>query len=371
MPRRSSSLPTSCHGSVSGEALAVELAEELELLEPCGAGNPSVNLLVPAATCEDPRPIGEGRHVRFSLHAGGARARAVCFGAPRLPVESGVPADVTVRLGLNEWKGTVEPRVVLRSARPCDPAPIEVLGEPHDHVTAAIAELDAPLAGERPAVEGLLQPSLLGGEPAAVGELVPLRPRAVADRRGAGIAGVIASLVASGDPVLVVCADVPTRLRGLRERLGGFALCSHAALAREPSLAERFPHVVVLDPPEVAPLGAGRVHLAWGEDEIAFARRVLEHEAALRDGAATLYRALRAGEALRDALRAAGSPQRAGRLLRVLAEVGLVVVDRASRSAHVPPAQRTDLAHSVAFRSYTRQYEEGLRSLGESTARAA
>jgi hypothetical protein len=61
----------------------------------------------------------------------------------------------------------------------------------------------------------------------------------------------------------------------------------------------------------------------------------------------------------------------AGRLLRVLHEVGLVAVDRERAAVTVPPARRTELVRSGAYRSYTRCYEAGLKWLGESTARAA
>jgi single-stranded-DNA-specific exonuclease len=65
---------------VGGDALGHALAEELEALAPCGMANPAVNLLVPAATLEDPRPMGEGRHLRFALRSGGVHARGVAFG---------------------------------------------------------------------------------------------------------------------------------------------------------------------------------------------------------------------------------------------------------------------------------------------------
>ena len=104
---------------VPGDALGLALAEELERLEPFGMGNPAVALLVPAALLDDPRPMGEGRHV--ALHAR-RRRRAlarVAFGdGARLPAEPGEPVDATVRLELNRWNGAVEPRLVLRSAQP-------------------------------------------------------------------------------------------------------------------------------------------------------------------------------------------------------------------------------------------------------------
>ncbi len=104
---------------VRGEELGMELAEELRALAPFGAANPAVSLLVRGARFEDRRAMGEGRHVRFTLHADGARARAVAFGSgTRLPVDDGVPADATFALEVNEWRGVSEPRLVLRHAQP-------------------------------------------------------------------------------------------------------------------------------------------------------------------------------------------------------------------------------------------------------------
>ncbi len=105
---------------VEGPELGMELAEELQTLAPFGCANPAVSLLVRGATFEDRRPMGEGRHVRFTLQSGPARARAVAFGmGTRLPVEDGVPADATFALEVNEWRGVSEPRLVLRHAQPC------------------------------------------------------------------------------------------------------------------------------------------------------------------------------------------------------------------------------------------------------------
>ena len=113
-----------------GDTLRLELAEELERLAPFGMGNPSISLLVPAAQFADPRPMGEGRHVAFSLAAGGARSRCVQFGAgSSLPAEPGEPVDAAVRLEVNRYNGATEPRLILRSTRCCERA-IDVIGEP-------------------------------------------------------------------------------------------------------------------------------------------------------------------------------------------------------------------------------------------------
>jgi single-stranded-DNA-specific exonuclease len=114
---------------VSGAELGLGLAEELQSLAPFGRGNPAVSLLVEDATFTDARPMGEGKHVRFSVESGGARARAVAFGTGgRLPVGDGEPAEATFTLEVNEWRGVTEPRLVLRHARRAV-SPLEELGE--------------------------------------------------------------------------------------------------------------------------------------------------------------------------------------------------------------------------------------------------
>jgi single-stranded-DNA-specific exonuclease len=244
-----------------------------------------------------------------------------------------------------------------------------VLGEPEDFLAAALEELDAPLE-PWPAPQG------------------PGPRRTVLDRRGAGVAGVLADLVGTGEPVLAVCASVPRRLPGLRVRLGGFALCGWAALERGAVDSERFTHVVALDPPAHghlhARLAAGPIsryaHLAWGVAELGFAQQIHEQELGLRAPLAALYRALRArggaeGEELEAALRGDGphtrSPALAGRLVRVLVELHLVSLDRDRPALEVPAAQRTALERSAAFRAYAKRHEDGLRFLTDKTAQAA
>jgi single-stranded-DNA-specific exonuclease len=102
---------------VAGDELGMELAEELQSLAPFGRANPGVSLMVADASFSDARPMGEGKHVRFTVHSRGARARAVAFGTGgKLPVPDGEPAQATFTLEVNEWRGVSEPRLVLRHA---------------------------------------------------------------------------------------------------------------------------------------------------------------------------------------------------------------------------------------------------------------
>ena len=359
---------------VAGDALGLDLAEELERLEPCGMGNPEPALLLSAAAFSDPAAMGEGKHLRFTVEGGGARSRAVAFGVAggRLPVPAGDPAEAIFRLARNTFRGAVEPRLVLRAALPSEPAPVRVLGEPETFIAGVLAELDAPLHEPTRAAAG-------GGS-----------ARVVVDRRGSGIAGTVADLVHSGEDVLVVCADVSRRLRGLDGRLGGFGLCSHLALERDPALAGGYRHLVALDPPAHAwqagalerpdRTGGGFTHEAWGEPELRFAQKINESEFGLRAPLAALYRALRdaagaAGEEFEDLLRwqpdAPRSRSQAGRALRVLTELGLVSLDRDLLAAVPAAAKRTALERSPAFRAYEARREDGERYLSRATALAA
>jgi single-stranded-DNA-specific exonuclease len=106
---------------VGGEELGMTLAEELQRLAPFGNGNRGVSLMIAEASFRDARPMGEGKHVRFTVESRGARARAVAFGnGGTLPVQDGEPAEATFTLEVNEWGGVSEPRLVLRQARPVE-----------------------------------------------------------------------------------------------------------------------------------------------------------------------------------------------------------------------------------------------------------
>jgi single-stranded-DNA-specific exonuclease len=353
----------------AGCELGLELAEELELLEPCGMGNPRSRLLVPGARLRDPRPMGEGRHLRFVVGSGGISARAVAFGCGgRLSVQADEPVDATFRLERNFWNGAVEPRLVLGHARPCAPEAIEVLGEPDNYLDAALAvsDLDALPMPALPDARTVLDRR--GHSPLAV-----LRD-AVAAAGGAAAAGEIGA----GGGVLAVCADAPPRLSGLSTRAGGFSLISYHALAREPQIGERFAQLVAVDPPASADgaamlrAGCGFTHLAWGEPELRFAQQMHELEYGLRGSLVALYRSLRlrgrvTGEELEHLLRGDGPHGRparlAARLIKVLAELELVSLDRDLPALAIAGAAPTALERSPAYRVYAQRYEDGRRFL--------
>jgi hypothetical protein len=296
----------------------------------------------------------------------------------------GGPCDVAVQLEAGEWRGAVEPLVVLRGACATEPGHLE-------------------LVGEEPFWTGL-------GRALEPGAPVPLTSasragegRRVLDRRGEGLAGVAADLVSSGGRVLIACADVSRRREGLESLLGGLArrsaprapaLLSWASLAREPGLAADFEHLLAVDPPDrdalerlladaPGPAVGAWSHRAWGEAERAFALMVATAEwdaaAALR----RLYRALAGrpgrragGEELRRLLEGPGAhprtPERCGRLVRMLVEIGLASYDPhapAGPTLRVVSDARTSLERSATHRRALERLAEARRYLAPGASR--
>ena len=201
-------------------------------------GNPGVRLLVPAARVRDVRPMGEeGKHARFSLHCGAHRALGVSFGRSKFGVGADDPVDAAVRLEVNHWNGAVEPRVVLRELYP------------HE---------DAAGRRRRRRRRGLV--GALRGR-ARRRPRPPSRRRATSRRAGRGertvrpvsgsAAATLAELASSGAEVLGLVADLPRRAPMART---GARLAEYAELERDPGLAARFEHVVLVDPPPFAHL---------------------------------------------------------------------------------------------------------------------
>jgi single-stranded-DNA-specific exonuclease len=148
---------------VGGRQLGMELAEELATLAPFGRGNPAVSLMISEAVLRDVRPMGEGKHARFTIESEGVHARAVAFGCDGgLGVCDGESIDATFALEVNEWKGASEPRLVLRQARPVQ--------EPQSGSTPRDA-LEPVVESPAPATVPVLARSRRSVEPVA-GELV-------------------------------------------------------------------------------------------------------------------------------------------------------------------------------------------------------
>lgn len=391
---------------VGGAGLSLGLAEELERMGPFGIGNPGVRLLVPSAHVGDVQTMGKGKHARFSLRSGSHRALAVAFGRSQLGVEGDEAVDAAVRLEVNRWNGSVEPRVVLRELYP-----LEAAGDGESlHGCECPTEewwgrFERERAVDLDAVEEMPAAIPEGGRTAVTHE--------------ASAAAVIAELLSSGAGVLAICADASRRAglangaaglarfnggvagvvcarcpEGATAKLstraaGGLALTDYPSLLAAPGLVGDFEHVALVDPPPSARAegivtgpfagregtpGPGFLHRLWSEAEVPFAISALEDEFAQRRPLVAVFRDLRdtgkaSGEALLAALRGGGaharSPEAAARCFRVLAELGILsgTPDGGNGTVGVVSSKETNLERSAAFRAYTARYQESRRFL--------
>lgn len=374
---------------VGGANLGLDLAEELDLLAPFGMGNPGVRLLVPSARVRDVRPMGEGKHARFSLHSGGHRALGVVFGRSSLGVGEDDTVDAAVRLEVNHWNGAIEPRVVLGELYR-----VEGVCRCPDEEWWSRFERELRLPLDPQIQDGVAPPS---------------SREAV---RGSGsTTSLIAELLSSGAEVLAVCADASRRagLAGLARfadqspratcsRCGGAvteglrrpAIVDYGALERAPDLAREFKHVVLVDPPSsvhqealvASPVDGwsggdghpGYLHEAREVEDVSIVLAALDEQLARRPALISLFRDLReageaSGEVLQEALLGRGShprsPEAAARCFRVLYELGLVQGEPGggAGTVGVVSSGKTDLELSAAFRAYRARYEEGQRYL--------
>jgi single-stranded-DNA-specific exonuclease len=406
---------------VPGDALGLDLAEELQQLRPFGIGNPGVSVLVPAARISDVRAMGGGRHVRFTVTSGGTRSRAVGFGIG--PGQSGLRDadarhDLTARLEANEWQGAVEPRLVVRSLHAVEQSEECETGGCRSCScrTSDASWWDAVWAAfEKPQPAGTRELPRAGREPQpATGQ-----PRTVLDHRHEGPLGKLGDLITTGESLLVVCADVSRRAAPLERDLdagrfarsrwvklsgrcdraavtrvvtdANLALCDYAALEHTPALPGGFAHVFLLDPPSSAAMrslltGSGSspgefLHLGWGPAEVEFARCMVEHDHALRPHLAALFRSLSSlpgpgAEVDRALLEGDGRhprpPGLVGRCLRVLTELNLGKFDRSSATVRctITTGKRVDLERSTTFRACAAAGEERLRYLETLTLQA-
>jgi single-stranded-DNA-specific exonuclease len=397
-----------------GVGLGLELAEELAQLAPFGMGNPGVRLLVPSARVTDVRAMGEGKHARFSLHSGSHRALGVAFGRASLGVEDEDLLDATVRLEVNHWNGSVEPRLVLRELYPLEEPEADEGNPPLPHTCAAgesewwtrfEAELTADLDCET-AKNPIDRGSSRSRESGGARQVVP----------GAASATVaIAELVSSGAAVLAVCADASRRAAlgngatGLARFNGGaasiachrcgdeeiarlvgkadagLAVTDYAALERVPELACSFEHVVLVDPPRegadelraALPCSEGQpgfLHVLWTEAEREFALKALAEQWPGREAVAAGFRAFRElgeveGEQLRETLAGSGNhplcPEACARRFRVLSELGLLqgAPEGGAGVVRVVSSEKTDLQRSAAFRAYAERLSEAQQFL--------
>jgi len=299
-----------------GDDLTLALADELELLAPHGVGNPAASLLLHGAEVSSPRLTRDRRHLRCTVRCEGASCAAVHFDfhGPE-DVGAGRRFDIPLALTKNSYNGVVSAQVQVKALYP--------LAEPgHDLCSTSCTVA----CGDRLSGADLWQyleqvelGSLAASDQAAARVEQARSEGRLLDRRGRPIVAGITSLVATGERVLVVVADVARRRPLLAHdvlspQLGCEGLYLHGACvaaraglavpaapdastcapgavmtdcvsaALNPALVAAFAHVFFVDPPFSSTLldaivgAAGPsawAHYGWGAGEVHFSEKVL------------------------------------------------------------------------------------------------
>ena len=88
-------------------SLGLSLAEDLQVLEPYGVGNPMPMFFTESLTVNEVTSISEGKHTRFSFGEGKGSVSAMFFSnsPDSLGIYNGDKVDVIYNLDINEWLG--------------------------------------------------------------------------------------------------------------------------------------------------------------------------------------------------------------------------------------------------------------------------
>ncbi len=392
-----------------GAELTIDLAEEFERLEPCGKGNPSISLLIPSARIEDLQEIGEGKHCRFTVVSGDARASGISFGRTGFGVDEDTPLDLLAELSVNHFNGSSSAQLQVREA-----FPLPAAGDPEDPWRGMPGcESEEWWRRFDAAMETGEVPSATAGPEGSAAVSTPI----------AGSAEVVlAELVSSGEPLLVLTSDARARWQGLggetgiarfhtvhglpalqvrglwagspRGRLDDFAASAGEGVAlsdfetavANPEMLTGAGRLLLFDPPasvtEQNVVATSGVPVSATEDPVSrrFAISACSRRHDLTPDLRVFYRGLRdagegvesglaTGESLRACLagapETARSPERAALLLTVLVEAGLARTagDGDARTAGVVSSGGADLAASRSFSEHQRIHQEQIEFL--------
>lgn len=95
------------------------LAEELQILEPYGVGNPMPNFVMYGVNVNEITPVSEGKHTRFNLGDGKYNFSAMYFSnsPSQLGIYTGDKVDILFNLDINEWLGKRSVQLIIKDVK--------------------------------------------------------------------------------------------------------------------------------------------------------------------------------------------------------------------------------------------------------------
>ena len=110
----------SADSPVSPQELEIENIKGLDVLEPFGTDNEKPLFYIENAQILDIVPLSDGAHTKLRIKVGYTQADALMFrkSPHELPVSKGDVCSMIVSLGVNEFRGTVSPNIIISDIRP-------------------------------------------------------------------------------------------------------------------------------------------------------------------------------------------------------------------------------------------------------------
>lgn len=105
--------------NISLADITIDFAEQLQLLEPHGVGNPKPTFLISNITVQSMQRVGaQQQHVRFTFSDGRCSRKAIAFShaalVDKLELQSGQNVNVNVEIDIHEWRDIREAQLTIR-----------------------------------------------------------------------------------------------------------------------------------------------------------------------------------------------------------------------------------------------------------------
>jgi len=101
------------------EVICMELARDLQVLEPYGIGNPVPVFVARSLQLKEITPISGGKHTRLIVGDDTSSVSAMCFSCPtsRLDLYAGDRVDLLFTIDINEWDGRKTVQLIVKDVK--------------------------------------------------------------------------------------------------------------------------------------------------------------------------------------------------------------------------------------------------------------
>ncbi len=105
---------------INCQDVSIALAEDIQILEPFGVGNPIPNFVMYGVNVNEIASVSDGKHTRFSFGEGKNTLTAMYFSntPASLDFYTGDKVDLLFNIDINEWMGRRSVQLIIKDIRP-------------------------------------------------------------------------------------------------------------------------------------------------------------------------------------------------------------------------------------------------------------